>query len=194
MYLSYKERVNSNYDDFMILLGNIFLVLVSGLLLSLAVVALIYLLLRGLHRSYYPTPMGLIVFFALFVVLFFEGAFMTGAIYAKGYVKDVQHFIETNYIKDKPNNHDGAYHITNEAVKEIEDQFPALESYTSYIKNDNNNIIFKIDSARRWFSRYIVKRVAAIVIISVIGGFLAGVFRRKTRSTCSNIDYEMYDG
>ena len=180
----------------MILLGNIFIVVVLGLLLSLAVVALIYLLLRGLYRSYYPTPMGLIVFFALFVVLFFEGAFMTGAIYAKGYVKDVQHFVEANYGKDKPNNHGGAYHIANDAVKEIEDRFPALESYISYIKNDNsnNNIISKIDSARRWFNRYIGKRVAAIVIISVIGGFLAGVFRRKYRPGYSNTDYEMYDG
>ena len=141
----------------MILFGNIFLVLVSGLLLSLAVVALIYLLLRGLYKSYYPTPVGLIVLFVLFVVLFFEGAFMTGAIYAKGYIKDVQQFIETNYSKDEPNNHGTTYHITNEVVKEIENQFPALESYISYIRDDdtNNNIISKMNSARRCFNRYI---------------------------------------
>lgn len=198
MYLSCKERLilNSNYDDFMILLGNIFLVVVLGLLLSLAVVILIYLLLRGLYRSYYPTPLGLMVFFVLFVVLFFEGAFMTGAIYAKGYVKDVKNFIEANYSKDEPNNHGATYYITNEVVKEIENQFPALESYISYIKDDdtNTNIMSKIDSARRWFNRYIGKRVMAIVIISVIGGFLAGIFRRKYRLGYSHAEYEMYDG
>lgn len=180
----------------MILLGNIFLVLVSGLLLSLAVVALIYLLLRGLYKSYYPTPLGLIVLFVLFVVLFFEGAFMTGAIYAKGYVKDVQHFIETTYNKDEIEKTSSNNCITDEVINRIENQYPALESYMSYLDDDNmnNSIISKLDSARRWFSRYIGKRVMAIVIISVIGGFLAGIFRRKYRHSYSNTDYEMYDG
>lgn len=121
---------------------------------------------------------------------------MTGAIYAKGYVKDVKNFIEANYSKDEPNNHGATYYITNEVVKEIENQFPALESYISYIKDDdtNTNIMSKIDSARRWFNRYIGKRVMAIVIISVIGGFLAGIFRRKYRLGYSHAEYEMYDG
>lgn len=187
--------MNSNYEDFMILLGNIFLVLVSGLLLSLAVVALVYLLLRGIYPSYIPAPLGFLVFLILFVVLFFEGAFMTGAICAKSYVKDVQHFIDTTYSKDEKKKLGSNNSIADEAIREIKKQYPSLESYISYLNDDNmnNSIISKIDSARRWFNRYIGKRVMAIVIISVIGGFLAGIFRRKTGSA-GNIDYEMYDG
>ena len=180
----------------MILLGNIFLVLVSGLLLSLAVVALVYLLLRGIYPSYTPAPLGFLVFLILFVVLFFEGAFMTGAICAKGHVKDVQHFIDTTYSRDEIKKLSSNNCIADEAIREIKEQYPSFESYMSYLNDDNmnNNIISKMDSARRWFNRYIGKRVAAIVIISVIGGFLAGIFRRKYRPGYSNTEYEMYDG
>lgn len=188
--------MNSNYEDFMILLGNIFFVLVSGLLLSLAVVVLVYLLLRGIYPSYSPATLGFLVLLILFVILFFEGAFMTGAICAKAYVKDAKHFIETIYSKDEIKKISSDNCITDEVISEIKKQYPSLESYMSYFKDDNmnGNIISKIDSARRWFNRYIGKRIIAIVIISVIGGFLAGIFRRKYRHSYSNTDYEMYDG
>lgn len=184
----------TNYEGFKMLLGNVLIVVLFGLLLSLAVVGVVYFALRAVYSSYYPSPLGFAVFLVLFLFIFFEGIFLTGAVRVKKYIREVNDFIETTYVANNDSVIEGDRF--GDTIKELEDNYPLLESYMSYIDGDNEDgdLISSLHYARQWLGRYIIKRLSAMAIASVICGLLAGVFRRKTRRMREDTDYEMYEG
>lgn len=177
---------------------NLISALLWGGILSVVFVVLLYLLMRALYSSYRFTLWNVLLLLVLWILLFAQSTMMVGAMYAKGYVDDVQELVSS--IANQANGTFGQLSSAEqvEQVKQaIHDELPAVSSYIDKI--DVKSIAdgstgFAVGIAqvmKETINYYILRRILWITGIIIGGGILLVWMRPRMRFSIPT-DMETY--
>lgn len=165
---------------------NIMLSLLWGGIISVVLIVLLYVLMSVLFSSYRFTLWNIIVMLILWILLFAQSTMMVGAMYAKGYVDDVQKLV-TDVI-GYTNADFGIYSSEEqlEKIKEaVDENLPVASSFVENIDvesitesglnfADSVSIVMK-----SYINFYILRRVLWILGFMIVGGIALASMRPK---------------
>lgn len=115
-------------------IGNIIACIAWGIVISVILLIVLHIIMKALYPSYSLSIPSICVLFILFIFLFAQSAMLAGAIYAKGYVDDIETLAvslihETGHMSKQLT----PTEQTKEMIRKIEKECPALSSYLSKI-------------------------------------------------------------
>lgn len=166
--------------------GNIIACFLGGLLITSILIFVLYILLKALYNPFRASTTGVIATFMLFILLFIQGALMTGAFYAKGYADDMCTWtLEAIHSSQKSG---GEFMTSNEIEgikRQAEKNFPQLSSYISDLnvkelnEGSTSATLALTKSIKSLINRYILRRMLWMTGIMTAGGILLGWTRKK---------------
>lgn len=168
------------------MIGNIMGCVFGGLFITSILIFVLYILLKALYNPFRTSITGVIATFMLFILLFIQGALMTGAFYAKGYADDMCTWtLEAIHSSQKS----GGEFMTSNEIEGIKRQaekiFPQLSSYISDLnvkelnEGSTSTTLALTKSIKSLINRYILRRVLWMAGIMTAGGILLGWTRKK---------------
>lgn len=167
-------------------ISNIIACIAWGTIISVMLLIILHIVMKALYPSYSLSIPGACILFLLFIFLFTQSAMLTGAMYAKGYVDDIEVLAvslihETGYASKQLTSKEQ----TKEMIRKIEKEYPALSSYFSKIDTDTitgGGTAIAIALARDLRSEinyYILRRVLWLAGMMLTGRILLACTRRK---------------
>lgn len=177
---------------------NLISTLLWGGLLSIVIIVLLYLLMRALYSSYRFTLWNILLVLVLWILFFAQSTMMIGAMYAKGYVDDVQEL-----VSGVANQANGAFGQLSsieqvEQVKQaIQEELPIVSSYidkidVKSIADDSTDYAVGIAQfMRTTINYYILRRILWIIGFVIGGGILLAWMRPRMRFSIPT-DMETY--
>lgn len=167
-------------------IGNIIACIAWGTIISVMLLIILHIVMKALYPSYSLSIPGACILFLLFIFLFAQSAMLTGAMYAKGYVDDIEVLAvslihETGHASKQLTSTEQ----TKEMIRKIEKEYPALSSYLSKIDTGTitgGGTAIAIALARNLKSEinyYILRRVLWLAGMMLTGRILLACTRRK---------------
>ena len=177
---------------------NLISTLLWGGILSIVIIVLLYLLMRGLYFSYRFTLWNILLMLVLWILFFSPNTMMGGAMYAKGYVDDVQELVSSvaNQANGTFTQLSSAEQV--EQVKlAIQEEFPIVSSYVEKIDvksiadGSTGYAVGIAQVMKKTINYYILRRILWIIGFIIGGGILLAWMRPRMRFS-SPTDMETY--
>lgn len=167
-------------------IGNIIACIAWGTILSVMLLIILHIVMKALCPSYSLSLPGACILFVLFIFLFAQSVMLTGAMYAKGYVDDMDTLAvslihETGHASKQLTSTEQA----QEMIRKIEKEYPALSSYLSKIDTGaltGGGTAIAIALARELKSEinyYMLRRVLWLAGMMLAGRILLACVKRK---------------
>lgn len=167
-------------------IGNIIACMAWGIIISGVLITILHLVMKALYPSYSLSIPGACVLFILFIFLFAQSTMLSGAMYAKGYVDDIE-ALAVSFIHKAgdTSKQTASTEQAKEIIRKIEKEYPALSSYLSKIDTDaitGGGTALAIALTRDLKSEinyYILRRVLWLAGMMLTGRFLLACTKRK---------------
>lgn len=167
-------------------IGNIMACIAWGTIISVMLLITLHIVMKALYPSYSLSILGACVLFVLFIFLFAQSVMLVGALYAKGYVEDVEKLTvslihETGHASKQLTSTEQS----KEIIQKIEKEYPALSSYLSKIDTGTITgggtavVIALARDLKSEINYYILRRVLWLAGMMLTGRILLACTRRK---------------
>lgn len=167
-------------------IGNIIACIAWGTIISVMLLIILHIIMKALYPSYSLSIPSTCVLFVLFIFLFAQSTMLAGAIYAKGYVDDIETLTislihETGHASKQLTSTEQA----KEMIQKIEKEYPALSSYlnkidTATITGGGTAIAIALSrDLKSEINYYILRRVLWLAGMMIAGRILLACTRRK---------------
>ena len=167
-------------------IGNIIACIAWGIILSVMLLVILHIVMKALCPSYSLSLPGACVFFILFIFLFAQSVMLAGALYAKGYVDDMETLAvslihETGHASKQLTSTEQA----KEMIRKIEKEYPSLSSHlnkinTTDITGGGTAIAIALTrDLKSEINYYMLRRVLWLAGMMLAGRILLACVKRK---------------